>query len=150
MLRNILAAVDSSPRASGVVAAALELAERFDGVVHLFRVVTPPPEFPPAARNPADDLPEVLQLHARDELMALANAHARIVIEDLEFNAHEPWRAILAEGKRLDADVIVIGSHGYSGWDRVLGTVAAKVVNHADRNVLVVHERPQAHPVRGT
>jgi nucleotide-binding universal stress UspA family protein len=25
--------------------------------------------------------------------------------------------------------------------DRVLGTVAAKVVNHADRNVLVVHER---------
>lgn len=33
---------------------------------------------------------------------------------------------------------IVIGSHGHGGIDRVLGTTAAKLVNHADRNVLVV------------
>jgi nucleotide-binding universal stress UspA family protein len=35
-------------------------------------------------------------------------------------------------------DLIVIGSHGYDALDRLLGTTAAKVVNHADRSVLVV------------
>jgi nucleotide-binding universal stress UspA family protein len=34
--------------------------------------------------------------------------------------------------------LIVIGAHGYQGLDRMLGTTAAKVVNHADRAVLVV------------
>ena len=37
-----------------------------------------------------------------------------------------------------NVDLIVIGSHGYGGIDRVIGTTAAKVVNHADRSVLVV------------
>jgi nucleotide-binding universal stress UspA family protein len=37
---------------------------------------------------------------------------------------------------------VVLGSHGYSGFDRILGTTAAKVVNHCDRSVLVV--RPSA------
>jgi nucleotide-binding universal stress UspA family protein len=36
----------------------------------------------------------------------------------------------------------VIGCHGYSGLDRVIGTTAGKVVNHADRSVFVVRERP--------
>ena len=34
--------------------------------------------------------------------------------------------------------LIVIGSHGYGGIDHLLGTTAARVVNHADRPVLVV------------
>ena len=37
-----------------------------------------------------------------------------------------------------DFDLIVIGSHGFGTIDRILGTTAAKVVNHAERNVLVV------------
>ena len=41
----------------------------------------------------------------------------------------------------LDVDLIVVGSHRYHGLDRVLGTVATKVVNHADRSVFVVHRR---------
>lgn len=36
------------------------------------------------------------------------------------------------------ADVIFIGSHGYCGLDRLLGTTAAKVVNHATCSVFVV------------
>ena len=46
---------------------------------------------------------------------------------------------VLATG--AGADCIVIGSHGYSGFDRILGTNAAKVVNHAECSVLVVRER---------
>ena len=36
------------------------------------------------------------------------------------------------------ADLVVIGSHGYGGLDRLLGTTAAKVANRAPCSVLVV------------
>jgi nucleotide-binding universal stress UspA family protein len=42
--------------------------------------------------------------------------------------------------RSVEADLIVIGSHGYAGFDRLLGTTAAKVVNHAHCSVLVVRE----------
>ena len=32
----------------------------------------------------------------------------------------------------------VIGSHGYDTMDKLIGTTAAKVVNHAEVSVLVV------------
>ena len=51
--------------------------------------------------------------------------------------------------------MIVIGSHGYGGLDRILGTTAARVVNHALCSVFVVREseipsyRVQAQDKRG-
>ena len=48
------------------------------------------------------------------------------------------WDAICREARETNADLIVIGSHGHSRLARMLGTTAAKVVNNADRNVLVV------------
>jgi nucleotide-binding universal stress UspA family protein len=53
-----------------------------------------------------------------------------------------PWDGICRAAIELDADLIVLGSHGYGALDRVLGTTAAKVVNHADRSVLVVRSKP--------
>jgi len=142
MFGTILTAVDNSPRALGVVTTALEIAERFDSKVFLFRVLTLPPEFPAAARSAPDDLAGILVQKARDELAALAGGHPRIVVEEPHVGAREPWRAILDRSKRLPADLIVIGSHGFGGWDHVLGSVAGKVVNNADRPVLVVHQAP--------
>src|SRR5262249_52175656 len=51
------------------------------------------------------------------------------------------WDAICSAAREHDVDLIVIGSHGYGLLDRLLGTTAAKVVNHADRSVLVVRAR---------
>lgn len=53
----------------------------------------------------------------------------------------DPWRCILDVARDLEVDLIVMGNHRYHGLDRVLGTVATKVVNHADRDVLIVHDR---------
>ena len=49
-----------------------------------------------------------------------------------------PWDAICAAAIAEDVDAIVIGSHGYDVLDRLTGTTAAKVVNHADRTVIVI------------
>ncbi|HEY3667075.1 MAG TPA: universal stress protein, partial [Polyangiaceae bacterium] len=61
----------------------------------------------------------------------------------------QPWKMILEVAQDFEVDLIVIGSHGYKGWDHVLGTTAGKVVNHADRNVFVVHERVPEGAARG-
>ncbi|HEV3189281.1 MAG TPA: universal stress protein, partial [Polyangiaceae bacterium] len=55
-----------------------------------------------------------------------------------------PWEAVCNAARAAGADVIVIGSHGYAGFDRLLGTTAARIVNHAACSVLVV--RPSANP----
>jgi len=51
-----------------------------------------------------------------------------------------PWQAVCDLARALEADLVVIGSHGYAGFDRLLGTTAGKVVNHAHCSVLVVRE----------
>lgn len=56
---------------------------------------------------------------------------------------HGIWRVLLACADEEDARLIVIGSHGMSGVAAVLGSVAAGVVHHAHRPVLVVPEPPQ-------
>jgi len=48
------------------------------------------------------------------------------------------WNTLCSVARDEQAELIVIGSHGYGGIDRLLGTTAARVVNHADCSVLVV------------
>ena len=143
MYSVILAAVDTSPRADGVLRTALEIAERFDGRVHLFRAVDVPPDFPPAAATLPDPVPGMLGTRTRQALEDLAAGRPRVVIEAPDLVTPQPWRAILVAAQRLHAELIVVGSHGFAGWDRLIGTNTAKVADHAWCHVLVVHEPPQ-------
>jgi nucleotide-binding universal stress UspA family protein len=50
-----------------------------------------------------------------------------------------PRSVILEEAERWKADLVVVGSHGYSGWQRfLLGSVSQAVVSHAKCSVEVV------------
>ena len=141
MFQNILAAVDQSDRAAGVVEAAIAIADRFAGQVNLYTALAIPPEFPPAASTQGDALLPYLIEQARARLATLASGRSRVRTEPPAVLHSQPWRDILAAAQRLGADLIVIGSHGYGGWDRVLGTTAGKVANHAACPVLIIHER---------
>lgn len=140
MIERILVALDGSARAPAVLAAAAELAARFDALVIPFRAVTIPPEFPPAAHVvQGDPLPEYLHETARAELSALTAALS-VRTAPVLVGQGQPWRAILDAADAQNVDLIVVGSHGYAGLDRLLGTTAAQVANRSSRNVLVVHE----------
>jgi nucleotide-binding universal stress UspA family protein len=53
--------------------------------------------------------------------------------------------AILDEAERWGADLIVLGSHGYKGWQRfLLGSVSHAVATHAHCSVEVVRQKPHA------
>ena len=103
----------------------------------LLRVIAVPQEFPAAAASPPDLLPEALQQSAAAALERLAGGRAHVRAEPPMVYSGQPWRAILDKAKELDVDLIVVGSHGYGGWDRILGTTSGRVAIHADRSVLV-------------
>ena len=50
-----------------------------------------------------------------------------------------PQRVIVETAENWEADLIIIGSHGYGFWSRImLGSVSNSVVHHAPCSVLVV------------
>ena len=143
MISRILVALDGSERAPGVFAAAVELAARFRATLQPFRAVTVPPEFPAAA---AGSRPDPLAAHlferAEEELANIvSSAPSGLHVARPIVRFGQPWRLILLVSDEMDADLIVVGSHGYHGLDRILGTTAARVANVSRRNVLVVHGR---------
>jgi len=146
MFKKILVAFDGSTRAARVFEVAMDVAGHYGSVLVPFHAMAIPPEFPPAAYvRAADALAGFLHREAEARFQGLRAAHPDkpgVTVRPLVISEQEPaWKAILATADQEDADLIVIGSHGYHGWDHVLGTTAGKVANVATRSVLVVHTR---------
>jgi nucleotide-binding universal stress UspA family protein len=138
-MKRILVAIDGSARAPTVVAAATRMAELADSRLVLFRAIGIPLDMPREILSLMDrSLEDVLIGNAHAELERFAAELPAGRVERIVTPFATAWDGICRTARELDVDLIVIGSHGYSGIDRVLGTTAAKVVNHADRNVLVV------------
>jgi nucleotide-binding universal stress UspA family protein len=138
-MKRILVGLDGSPRAAKVLEAAARLAELSGAKLILYRAITVSPDLPREVLVQTDRrLEDILLGNARDDL-AYTAAHLRPELVEKTLAAFAiPWDGICRAARECEADLIVIGSHGYSGIDRILGTTAGKVVNHADRNVLVV------------
>jgi nucleotide-binding universal stress UspA family protein len=59
-----------------------------------------------------------------------------------EIVSGSPREAILDEAERWDADLIVLGSHGYRGWQRfLLGSVSHAVATHAHCSVEIARQK---------
>jgi nucleotide-binding universal stress UspA family protein len=142
LMNRILVCLDASPRAPSLLATAVELAKKTGAKLRLFRVVSLPPELPPRfyAISP-NELPDILLKAAKDELTELARTVPSEILDGVFTHIGSPWDGICHAAREHDADLIVIGSHGYGTLDRLLGTTAAKVVNHADRSVLIVRPK---------
>lgn len=138
-MKRILVALDGSPRAPKVLDAAMQLAALASAKLVLYRAITASPDLPREAFIETDvRLEDFLVANARTDLAQLAERVPASMRAELVVAFAVPWDGICRAAREHEADLIAIGSHGYGGLDRVLGTVAAKVVNHADRNVLVV------------
>jgi nucleotide-binding universal stress UspA family protein len=138
-MKTLLVALDGSARARGVLDAGVVQAKTTGAKLVLFRAVGVPVDLPftAIAMSPEDVL-KVLEERARVELDELARKVAAGMPCEIRIETGNAWQTICDTARAIDADLIVIGSHGYGGLDRILGTTAARVVNHADRSVLVV------------
>ncbi len=142
-MKRILVGLDGSPRAPAVLDAAVALAKAQGARVVLMRGVGLPPDVPQDFWRTTDEpLLEVLKRNAKQYLDGCVAKVPKESFGGIEIAVGVPWQAICEMARAVEADAVVIGSHGYSGFDRLLGTTAAKVVNHAPCTVVVVREPP--------
>lgn len=138
-MKRILVALDGSARAATVLAAAVRLAELENATLIAYRAIGIPDDMPRELFGVTDaSLEDVLKRNAYTDLERSTASVPRGRLEKIVTELATPWDGICGAARRYDVDLIVIGSHGYAGLDRILGTIAGKVANHADRNVLIV------------
>jgi len=140
--RTVLCPTDFSEPSEAAVAAAAELARHFHAALRLVHIVPAIPAHAPDL-NYTFRVPEyeaALHTDATEKLKALA---ARLCGEGVspEFNVGhgDPGREIARMADEFGAEVIVIGTHGETGWRHALfGSVAERVVRLAACPVLTV------------
>ena len=141
-MKRILVCLDASPRAAFVLQTATDLATKTGAKLVLLRSVGIPAEIDQEFYvHAAQSMTDMLVDKAKKELDALSKGTPPGIIEGFDVHIGTPWDTICREAKARDCDLVVVGSHGYSGLDRILGTTAAKVVNHCERSVLVARSK---------
>lgn len=137
---KILVAVDGSERKATVVREAAKVGLPFGATFVLLRVTGERGDLPlEAYASDEAAIHEVLTVRAQTELEGLAREAGLPSGVVVRVTSDGPaWRAIGDVARAENVDMIVIGAHGYGVVSRMLGTTAARVVDHADRTVLVV------------
>ncbi len=141
-LRRILVPLDGSPRARRALAPAVRLAHEAGAELALLTII-PPPIGGIDAAVAAPRYTVVHEATLRDLLMTeLANAAPDYPDLKVSTTIGQGFVAeeISDEATRQEVDLIVLSSHGYSGWKRLaLGSVTDKVMHTTTTPLLVVH-----------
>ena len=139
--RNVLLATDFSAAARAAAGHALAVASAAEAELHLLHVIE---EFSywesfNLKHFPSQEVFEELESNARIALADLAQEE-ELGAGAVTYVRHgKPFLEIIRAARELEADVLVIGSHGQSGLSETLfGSTAEKVVRKASCAVLVV------------
>jgi nucleotide-binding universal stress UspA family protein len=147
--RKFLVPIDFSGHSKKTIAAATQLAALTGAsiaLLHVFQV----PDYPAAFYQGLYTEHEQVKIHV-DMLKSQANAQLALAIEQIVATGLEaqpllrignPYDEIVQAAKEIGADLIVIGSHGHAGLERLLvGSTAERVVQYAPCPVLVVKNK---------
>jgi nucleotide-binding universal stress UspA family protein len=145
--KKVLCPTDFSEPADSALQVAREMAHAMQAKLILLNVVVPV-AVPVAVEIPvgAAVTPETTLRRYREQAEEMVGAMVEtlrptgldvqgIVVEG------DPADAIVAASEREEVDLVVIATHGRTGWRRlVFGSVAEKVIRHATCPVLTIHE----------
>jgi nucleotide-binding universal stress UspA family protein len=149
-MKNIVVAVDFAEETERVIEAAREFAEAFSAQLWLVHAAAPDPDFVGYEAGP-QSVRDAVASGLREEhrrLQQLAEGLRAANIDTTALLVQGPTvQILLAEAKRLEADHIVIGSHGHGAIYRtVLGSVSAGVLHKAPCSVTVVRPPVKTRP----
>ncbi len=141
-MRRLLAAIDFSPISARVVDQAASLAAAFSAELTILHVAAPDPDFVGYAAGPQtvrDARARELRAEHRKLQEVAETLRDREIATRALLIQGPTAEQILAEAKRLEAGMIVVGSHGHGSLYRaLLGSVSEDVVRAAVCPVLVV------------
>lgn len=133
MYQNILVPTDGSDGTRRSLTHGLTIAERFDATIHALSVV---PEGPLGTFQADEGIPTAERAVERVEVEATREGVD--VVTAIERGV--PHEEILAYAADNEIDMIVMGTQGRTGLDRVLtGSVTERVIRMADIPVVTVH-----------
>ena len=145
---KVLLAIDGSSYSTAAVELVATRPWPPDTIVRVLTAVEPIMQ-PPDQWNSMVGV-EALEL-AREELTLQADQLVKNVAEKLrktglmvetEVSNGDPRSIIVDQAEEWSADLVVVGSHGYTGLKRLLlGSVAQSVVSHAPCSVEVVRKK---------
>jgi len=139
LFKTILCPIELESQSMLALKVARALAEQNSAKVCLVHVVTPP------LPRPLEPVPE-WEKRVNGKLGKIATDHfADKVRCDFAILRGEPAAAIIRAAQDMEADLIVMATHGHTGLNRVLlGSVAERVVRESPVPVLTV--RPDRVP----
>lgn len=143
MFKHILVPVDGSATAQLAVDKAIGLAKAFDSRVTAIFVIDPYP-FTGVGTDFAYGQAEYLsaataEANAAIKAAKMALEQAGVSVDTSVIESHAAWRGVVEAAQAMQADLIVMGSHGRSGLEKlVLGSVTQAVLSHTQLPVLVV------------
>jgi len=149
MFKHILVPVDGSETAQKAVDKAAALAKAFDSRVTVIYVIDPYP-FTGVGTDFAYGQAEYLSAATAEANEAVKTAkksltESSVNVDTSVVEAHTAWRGIVEAGESMQADLIVMGSHGRNALEKlVLGSVAQAVLSHTKLPVLVVRDSKQS------
>lgn len=144
---EVLACIDFSDVSSAVAEQAVRLARAFGGGIHLLHVAAGEPEIA------GYDKDSIATFTRDDRAAQLVSEHQilRDLAASLETSGVEVLPLlvmgdtvdkVMAEAERIDAGVIVIGSHGHGGLHHLLlGSISEAILRRSTRPVLIVPAR---------
>lgn len=143
--RNVLAAVDTTDEAEEVLKAAREMADDKKSTISVVTVLRPMADFYVSLYSILEDNAGIgIESKAVEQATAwLSDLAKRNGIDASAVNViiGTPAVEIRRMAEKLDADLIVLGTHGRHGLGLMLGSTANAVLHGAPCNVLAVNIR---------
>ena len=139
MSQKILVPLDTTSAAATVLAAAIAEARWRGADLVLLRAVAPPTGLAAeAAVMWPDNVAGMIERRTQAEFAQLREGVPAGVGVSVRVEFGAPWQVIGEVAKAEDVALVVMGAHDRRLLDGLLGTTTTRVVNHADRSVLVV------------
>ncbi len=142
-MKKILVPIDFSKQAEYAAKVAAKIAEQTGGELHLLHVLELPTDIiDPSNYGNANNSPTTLlyMKKAQEQFEKLTKRYFLRnvkIVKSVFF--HNTFDGIIAESKKQNIDLVVMGSQGTSGFDEILvGSNTEKVVRHSDVPVIVI------------
>jgi nucleotide-binding universal stress UspA family protein len=138
---KILVPIDFSPSSHAALDAAAELGEKFHAEIFLLNVI---PEFPNVSLPDSVTEAAVIEKARQEALDRFAVSQTSLGAKGIVVKANvevsnDVAGAVLEAIEREQADLIVITTHGLSGWyPQVFGSIAEKIVKLAQCPLLLL------------
>jgi nucleotide-binding universal stress UspA family protein len=138
----LLCATDLSEGARDAIDTAIELSGCVGaGRIHVLHVREGEERIESLERTVLSEAEENERLRGivREELAHVSTVRGSPIRAEVvsEIRVGKPYLEIVRYALDVAADVIIVGTHGRTGWRHALGSVAEQVVRHAPCNVVV-------------